>query len=101
MTPYEIELARALWRCSHVPATSKKRFCRNMADIAAHKPEHEISMRQRYYMECLAWYYRRQMPKHLIPDGKPPLPLPKPIKPTSRRKVVIHDNANDPEFPLC
>jgi hypothetical protein len=30
MTPFEIQLAKALANCSFLPGSSQKRFCRNM-----------------------------------------------------------------------
>jgi hypothetical protein len=85
MTPYEIELAKALWCCSFLPGSSHKRFCRNMAETATHKPDHELSLRQLHYMELMAWRYRRQLPREFVPHQKP-LDLPQPIKLTSESK---------------
>jgi hypothetical protein len=80
VTEYEIELAKALAGVSHYPGTSKKRFCKDMAALAERMPERELSERQRYYLELLAWHYRRQLPAIFRPVRQPP-PLPKPIKP--------------------
>lgn len=79
MTEYEIRLATTLGNCSFLPGSSQKRFCRNMAETARLSPEHEISLRQRHYMEIMAWRYRRQLPSDLIPASKP-LDLPRKIK---------------------
>ena len=85
MTPYEIELAAALWSCTFLPASRDKRFCRNMADLARLSPDRELSLRQRHYMEIMAWRYRRQLPATYVPEKKP-LDLPRPVKPPSQRK---------------
>jgi hypothetical protein len=79
VTPYEIELAEALWSCSFLPASRDKRFCRNMAEIAKYSPDKELSLRQRHYMEIMAWRYRRQLPTKYVPPNKP-LNLPPKIK---------------------
>lgn len=71
MTPHEIELATALGECSYPPATSQKRFARDISFLAVNDPTRELSDRQRYYMEIMAWRYRRQLPQRLVPDSKP------------------------------
>lgn len=83
MTPYEIELAHALHACTYPPGSPPKRFAREMAFLATHSPEREITLRQRHYMEINAWRYRRQMPAHLVPESKP-LDLP-PKRPKPKR----------------
>ena len=87
MTPFEIKLAVALAGCSFLPGSSHKRFCRNMADIARLSPEKELSARQRYYMEIMAWRYRRQMCDEFVPQNKP-LDLPAPVKKPKQPKTV-------------
>ena len=86
MTPHEIELAAALGECA---GGYGARFCRDIAFAARSAPEREITERQRYYMEILAWRYRRQLAEHLVPFQKPiDLPAkrrpPKMAKPTKR-----------------
>jgi hypothetical protein len=83
MTPYEIELATALRSCRFLPASSDKRFCRSMAEIAQYSPDKELSARQRYYMEIMAWRYRRQLPAEFVPPAKP-LNLPRNIRAPKR-----------------
>ena len=80
MTEHEIRLAKALASCSYLPGSSQKRFARDIGFLAEHSPEKEISERQRYYMEIMAWRMRRQMPRSLVPDSKP-LDLPPKQKP--------------------
>lgn len=81
MTAYEIELAQALWSCTFLPASRDKRFCRNMADIANYSPDKELSLRQRHYMEIMAWRYRRQLPAKYVPPAKPiDLPAKRPVR---------------------
>ena len=69
MTSHEIELAKALNRCSGWVGA---RFIQDAAATADLLPQHEISLRQRHYLEILAWRYRRQLPAHLVPEAKPP-----------------------------
>lgn len=67
MTPHEIELALALKGLGWVGS----RFTGSIAYMAVADPQRELSLRQRYYMEIMAWRYRRQLPRHLQPDEKP------------------------------
>jgi hypothetical protein len=93
MTEYEKELALALWSCSFLPGSNHKRFCRNMADLARLSPEKELSLRQRHYMELMAWRYRRQLSKRFVPHAKP-LDLPRPIKepkPKKKKKEEVNN----------
>jgi hypothetical protein len=85
MTPFEIRLATALANCSFLPGSSQKRFCRNMGDIARLSPDKELSLRQRHYMELMAWRYRRQLPDECVPHAKP-LDLPAVVKPPKAAK---------------
>lgn len=71
MTEHEIDLAAALGRCSFLPGSAEKRFCRSMAEIAACSPQKELTLRQRHYMEIMAWRYRRQLPARLQLLSKP------------------------------
>jgi hypothetical protein len=98
MTPHEIELATALDGCSLPPATLAKRFIRDQAFLARHSPEREITLRQRHYLELLAWRFRRQLPDDLVPEAKP-LNLPKARKPPKRprrtRGMVVMATPSD------
>lgn len=67
MTPHEIELALALKGLGWVGS----RFTGSIAYMAVVDPQRELSLRQRHYMEIMAWRYRRQLPRHLQPDEKP------------------------------
>lgn len=84
MTPYEVELATALGECSMLPGSAQKRFARDLAFRAKHQPEKPITLRQRHYMEILAWRYRRQLPAKYRPDRKP-FNLPRPVRETKKR----------------
>lgn len=87
MTKHERRLALALGSCTFIPGHPHKRFCRNMAGIAVYSPDKEISLRQRHYMEIMAWRYRRQLPSDLVPPGKPlDLPIPVPLPKTLKRR---------------
>ena len=89
MTPHEIELAKALGGCSFCPATSQKRFARDIAFLAVNDPAREISDRQRYYLEIMAWRFRRQLPARLVPENKPPNLPPKRKEPKKKRQQII------------
>lgn len=71
MTEHEVALARALGNCTYVPGSSHKRFARNMAFLVEADPARELTDQQRSYMEIMAWRYRRQMPRSLVPHQKP------------------------------
>ena len=51
-----------------------------MGDIARLSPDKELSLRQRHYLELMAWRYRRQLPDDCVPHAKP-LNLPAVVKP--------------------
>lgn len=68
MTPHEIELAKAL---GCVSGWAGARFLDDIASLAARAPESELTARQRYYMGIMAWRYRKQLPRHLVPETKP------------------------------
>lgn len=82
MTPFEIELAAALGRVS---GWTGARFLDSISNIAKHSPDQELSLRQRHYMEIMAWRYRRQLAERFIPVAKP-LPMPRAVKPPKRTK---------------
>ena len=94
MSPYEIKLATALAGCSFLPGSSHKRFCRNMADIARLSPDKELSLRQRHYMELMAWRYRRQLRDEFVPPNKP-LDLPRPVRSPKAKKTKKEVNSVD------
>lgn len=71
MSPEQAEIAIALSHCGFLPASSDKRFARDMARLAVAKPDHELTEKQDRYLRLLAWRYRRQMPARLIPSEKP------------------------------
>lgn len=90
MTPHETELAKALAGCGWVG----KRFADNMERLTRLVPTYELTLRQRHYMEILAWRYRRQIAPHLVPEREPlPMPKrpPKPKKVRSTKKVELAD----------
>ncbi len=71
VTEHEIALAKALGACSFLPGSSQKRFARDLAFVAEHSPDRELTDRQRHYLQLMAWRYRRQIPKRLVPESKP------------------------------
>jgi hypothetical protein len=100
VTPRQIDTARALGRCSFLPGTADKRFARDLAFLAEHSPEREITERQALNLQRLAWKYRRQMPAALIPDEQPGDLPPKQAKPPAtkpeRRVPCLFDEAQVP-----
>lgn len=92
MTPHEIELATALGRCGGWVGL---RFMYDISRAAKNAPDDELTLRQRHYMEILAWRYRRQLPTHLVPDAQP-LPMPKGVKPPKVGKPKP-ENTPEPE----
>ena len=85
MTDHEIELARAIADCAGVTAHAR-RFVRDVCAQYEIDRQREITLRQRHYLEILAWRYRRQLAAHLTPDAKPRnlpkrKPAPKPPAP--------------------
>lgn len=80
MTPFEIDLAKAL---GQVSGWVGARFMDSIERIAKNAPEQDLSLRQRHYMEIMAWRYRRQLPRDLVPERKP-LPMPR-AAPTPRQ----------------
>ncbi len=71
MTEAQIKLATALGRVTYLPGIPAKRFARNMAAIAEHRPDLDLSEKQNAYMQRLAWRYRRQIPADLVPETQP------------------------------
>lgn len=65
MTPRQLEIIAALDRVTFPPATSQKRFARDMVALARAKPDHVLTEKQADYLTKLAWRFRRQMPAHL------------------------------------
>ncbi|HUO23691.1 MAG TPA: hypothetical protein VMU59_14335 [Caulobacteraceae bacterium] len=63
--------AEALGRCSFLPGSAEKRFCRDMAARAALAAPPELTERQAAYLERLCWRFRRQLPAHLVPSEQP------------------------------
>lgn len=90
MTPFEIELAGALGRVSGWVGA---RFLDSVSHMAKNAPEAELSLRQRHYMEIMAWRYRRQLADHLVPHQKPlPMPRGAPVPKEPRKsKAVVSD----------
>jgi hypothetical protein len=63
MNPFD-RMRQALGRCTFLPASSDKRFARSLAVM----PADRITERQRRHVIRLAWKYRRQMPRDLVPS---------------------------------
>lgn len=65
----------ALKRCTFVPGSNPKRFCRDTP------LDNTLTERQCAYIDILAWRFRRQMPAALVPSAKPADLPPKPKAP--------------------
>ena len=80
MTELQIAMAIALGNCTMIPGSWAKRFARTLASTARANPSCELSERQEWWMSELAYKYRRQMPRHLVPAMRPsecrPVPPP-------------------------
>lgn len=82
----DIEVLRALGRCTFLPGHPHKRFVRQVNQIADHDPA-KITWRQWAYVRRLAWTYRRQLPPDFPPYRKPDDPPPRPPKPPKRDRA--------------
>jgi hypothetical protein len=58
---------KALGRVSFPPGIASKRFVREMQSV----PAEQVSPAQAAWIERLAWRYRRQLPKELVPAVQP------------------------------
>lgn len=65
MADREIAAAKALSKCSFLPATFAKRFARSLGEIAQSETP-VISENQALNLWRLVWKYRRQIPDHLV-----------------------------------
>jgi hypothetical protein len=63
MTEAEKAVARALRKCTYVPGTAPKRFARDMASAAEHRPDLELTGPQRKYLFDMLHRFRRQIPE--------------------------------------
>lgn len=66
MTEGQKTMARALAACTFVPGISTKRFARDMAHLADHGPDLELSPRQAEYLRTAVIRYRRQIPRDVV-----------------------------------
>ena len=57
-------MRRALGRCTFLPGHAHKRFAREIN----YPPVETLTERQRRHLIRLAWRYRRQMPRDLVPS---------------------------------
>lgn len=71
MTPFQVIRAQALERCSLLPASADKRFIRDMAFRPRQAPPPSLTERQALHLERLAWKYRRQLDRSLVPTVRP------------------------------
>lgn len=71
MTELQILRARALAQCTFLPGHDHKRFACNMAAMADNLPNFRLTPKQAEHLSRLAWRYRRQMPKPLVPAQDP------------------------------
>ncbi len=66
MTEAEARISQALGRCSFLPASWDKRFCRDMAFVAERSRDVELSEFQNANLLRLAYKYRRQLPTVIV-----------------------------------
>lgn len=66
MTPDQIEMAKALVRATFVPGTATKRFAKDMAGLAEHSPEKELTPKQAKYLYDAVHRFRRQIPPSIV-----------------------------------
>lgn len=101
MTDHQRAIALALGQCSFLPASAQKRFARDIAYVAEHSPDKELTPRQWHYLQVMAYRYRRQMPSNLVPAEKPAdLPPPEP-KPSRRQAKKVAERERAPELALA
>ena len=72
MTSEQIEMAKKLEGVTFLPASFDKRFCRDMATIAKHKPEQELTEKQARLLTFMIYRYRRQIYSNWEKLPKPP-----------------------------
>ncbi len=63
MTPDEIQIVEALYRCRFLPGSTQKRFVRFMADRDRNKV---LTPNQRAYLWAIAWSWRRQLSPSMV-----------------------------------
>ena len=66
MNPNEAKIAAALVRCTFLPASWDKRFARDIAAQAEHRPDMPLTDRQAAHLLRLVHKYRRQLPTAII-----------------------------------
>ena len=66
MTEDEIRMAHALNACTFVPGIATKRFARQMASMAEHSPEIELTKKQHDYLVSAVYRFRRQIPADIV-----------------------------------
>lgn len=113
MTAAEISIAEALSRCTFLPASWDKRFCRQMGEQAKRRPDLDLTDRQVAWLLRLAHKYRRQLPTRVIEaaldemerqadrrvsEGKAALPDFTPARRAIRREKVERSAAEMPLF---
>jgi len=106
VTEDERTIARAIAQVTYCPGIGTKRFARDMANLAEHKPEHELTPPQRKYLFEVAVRFRRQVPRATVVLARqlleeitnPPREAAQPegeramIKPTIGRRVWFYPN---------
>lgn len=71
MTEEQSLRAQSLERCSFPVGSTDKRFVRDMAARSRTANPPTLTDRQAAYLTRLAWRYRRQMPRDLVPPEAP------------------------------
>lgn len=66
MTPEQQTMAKALNQCALWPGTNTKRFARDMAHLAEHDPNREITPKQAEFLRTAVIRFRRQIPREVV-----------------------------------
>lgn len=66
MTPLQIQFAQALRGVVFCPGSGTKRFARDMAQLAEHQPERELTPKQAEYLRTAVIRFRRQIPAAVV-----------------------------------
>jgi hypothetical protein len=66
MTESERKMALALNRCTFVPGIGTKRFARDMANLATHRPDFILSAKQREYLRTAVIRFAKQIDAEVV-----------------------------------
>lgn len=78
MEPLHYKCIQALSKCTFIPGSFEKRFVRDMETLGEYDM---LSKKQTAFLERLAWRYRQQIGKKLVPSL--------PVEPSSRDLIKL------------